>query len=89
MPAWITSLLRELVWLPMQPLPLEHHHLAPGARQAARHREPDDARPDHHAPDPVHRRTPPCPPPLCRGFHYPSNRRGRRATNPGVTGAPH
>ena len=28
---------------------LQHHHLAPGQRQRACHRQADDAGPDHHA----------------------------------------
>ena len=90
MPAWITSLLRALVWLPISRSRSSTTTSRPAQRQAARHREPDDPGPDHHALDPVHRpRTPPAPPPLCRGFRHASNRRSRRATDPGVTGALH
>ena len=54
MPAWITSLLRELVSVPIMVCGLEHDHLAPGQRQLARHGEADDAGADHDAVDPFH-----------------------------------
>ena len=38
-------------------LGLEHQHLVPGLRQRPRRRQPDDARPDHDAPDLVHLRS--------------------------------
>ena len=54
MPAWITSELRALVWLPISRSRSRTTTSRPAWRQRPRHREPDHARPDHHAPDPVH-----------------------------------
>ena len=49
MPAWITSELRELVWVPKALLGLQHHDLAPAHRQPARDGEADHAGADHGA----------------------------------------
>lgn len=49
MPAWMTSLFRELVPLPMQSVEFQQDHVAAGRRQLAGDRKPDHAGPDHHA----------------------------------------
>ena len=54
MPAWMTSLLRELVAVPIAFSALEHDHLAPGAGERARDRETDHAGADDEAVDSLH-----------------------------------
>ena len=59
MPAWMTSLLREEVSVPIALRRFEHDHLAAGQRQRAGDREPDDAGADDDAIDRLHGHVPP------------------------------
>ena len=47
MPAWITSLLREEMPLPMPPVASATITLCPRRAERPRNRQSDDARPDH------------------------------------------
>ncbi len=54
MPAWMTSLLREEVSVPIALGGFQDDDLAPGHGQRARHRQADDAGADHDAIDFLH-----------------------------------